>query len=75
MEECRKNSYAFCGLRCAQTRFCVAINFKEKAEENENNCQLTNTTEQKFDENAPHEEEKVWTFRKIDVDRSLAVNN
>ena len=73
MAEYRINFYAFCGLRCAETRFCVAINFKEKAEKHENNCQLTNTTEQKFDESAP-EEEKVWTFRRIDVDRSPAVN-
>ena len=66
--------YTLCVLHCAETRFCVAINFKEKAEENENNCQLTNTTKQKFDENAS-EKEKVWTFRRINVDRSLAVNN
>ena len=74
MAEYGQNSYAICGLRCVETRFCVAINFKEKAAENEINCQLTNTTEQKFDENAS-EEEKVWTFRRIDVDRSQAVNN
>ena len=74
MAEYKINFYTLCGLRCAEKRFCVAINFKEKAKDNENNCQLTNTTEQKFDENAP-KQEKVWTFRRIDVDRNLAVNN
>ena len=74
MVEYRTNIYTICGLRCAETRFCVAINFKEKAEDNEMNCQLTNTTEHKFDKNAP-DEEKVWTFRRINVDRGQAVNN
>ena len=74
MAEYKENIYIFCVLHCAETRFCVAINYKEKAEEDERNCQLTNTTEQKFDENAS-EKEKVWTFRRIDVDRSQAVNN
>ena len=74
MAEHRGTFYTLCVLHCAETRFCVAINFKEKAEENEINCQLTNTTEQTFDKNAP-EEEKVWTFRRINVDRSQAVNN
>jgi hypothetical protein len=73
MTECRENDYTLCALRCAETRFCAAINYKDGAEENENNCQLTNTTKQKFDENASAKE-KVWTFRKINVDRSLAVN-
>ena len=74
MAEYKGNFYTLCVLHCAETRFCVAINFKEKVEENEINCQLTNTTEPKFDENAS-EKEKVWTFRRINVDRSLAVNN
>ena len=73
MAECRENDYTLCALRCAQTRFCAAINYKDGAEGNENNCQLTNTTKPKFDKNASAKE-KVWTFRKINVDRRLAVN-
>ena len=71
MGEFKENLYDLCGLLCAETRFCAAINYKDEAEGKENNCQLTNTTEHKFDENAS-EKEKVWTFRKIDVDRSPA---
>ena len=73
MGEFRENLYDFCKHRCAETRFCAAINYKDGAEGNEINCQLTNTTKQKFDENASAKE-KVWTFRRINVDRSLAVN-
>ena len=73
MGEFKENFYDLCGLLCAETRFCVAINYKDEAEGEENNCQLTNTTEHRFDEKAK-EKEKVWTFRKIDVDRSPAVN-
>ena len=37
------------------------------------NCQLTNTTKHKFDENA-ETKDKVWTFRKVNADRSLLVS-
>ena len=72
MGEFKENLYDLCGLLCAETRFCVAINYKDGAEGKENNCQLTNTTEHIFDANVS-KKEKVWTFRKIDVDRSPAV--
>ena len=62
-----------CVHHCAVHRFCVAINYKEKLEENTPNCQLTNTTIQKFDENAS-KKDNVWTFRKVDADRSLVVS-
>ncbi len=73
MHEYTERVYTLCGLHCAETRFCAAINYKEKVEGNEKNCQLTNTTEHKFDENAS-EKEKFWTFRRVRVDRSIMVN-
>ncbi len=72
MQEYKERAYALCGLRCAQTRFCAAINYKDNVERNEMNCQLTNTTEDKFDENAS-QKEKVWTFRRVRVDKRLMV--
>ncbi|XP_028411616.1 lactadherin-like [Dendronephthya gigantea] len=60
----------FCELQCAEHRFCVAYNYKKKADEKKFNCQLTNTTEHKFDEHEVGKEEQVWTFYKINVDRS-----
>ena len=64
--------YTLCAHQCAVHRFCVAINYKEKLGENEPNCQLTNTTKHKFDENTK-KKDRVWTFRKVNVDRSLLV--
>ena len=58
-----------CVLACAVHRFCVAINYKEKVKANEPNCQMSSTTEHTFDENAS-KEDRVWTFRKVNVDRS-----
>ncbi len=72
MHESTKGVYTHCGLRCAETRFCAAINYKDKVKGNERNCQLTNTTEHKFDENAS-QKENVWTFRRVHVDKSLMV--
>ncbi|XP_028411974.1 EGF-like repeat and discoidin I-like domain-containing protein 3 [Dendronephthya gigantea] len=60
----------FCELRCAENRFCVAFSYKEKTLENELNCQLTNTTEHKFNERHETREEQVWTFHEAKVDRS-----
>ena len=62
-----------CVLECAVHRFCVAINYREKVKGNEPNCQMTNTTEQTFEENAS-KEDSVWTFRKVNVDRSQVVS-
>ena len=73
MSEFTERSYTSCVLRCAERRFCAAINYKDNIEGSGHNCQLTNTTEPEFDETVS-EKEKVWTFRKVDVDRSLAVN-
>ncbi|CAB4022465.1 fibropellin-1-like isoform X1, partial [Paramuricea clavata] len=67
--ESRETSYEFCGLKCAENRFCVAVNYKKKAGWNESNCQLTNSTARKFD-NISSEKERVWTFIKVNVDRS-----
>jgi hypothetical protein len=66
-------NFILCVHHCAVHRFCVAINYKKKVEENKPNCQLTNTTKQKFDENAS-KKDKVWTFRKVDADKSLLVS-
>ncbi|CAB4041121.1 Hypothetical predicted protein, partial [Paramuricea clavata] len=68
--EYTESVYKLCGLRCAGNRFCAAINFKDGVEEKEHNCQLTNTTQPKFDENS-RGKEKVWTLRSVDVDRSM----
>ena len=61
-----------CAIHCADHRFCAAINYKEKTDGIEPNCQLTNTTEQKFDNNAS-KTKRVWTFMKFNVDRNQAV--
>jgi hypothetical protein len=71
--EYTESVYTLCGLHCAASRFCAAMNFKEKVEGNEHNCQLTNTTQPKFNEHRS-EEEKIWTFRRVDVDRSMMVS-
>ncbi|XP_028411604.1 EGF-like repeat and discoidin I-like domain-containing protein 3 [Dendronephthya gigantea] len=60
----------FCELQCAVNRFCVAYNYKKKVDGKGLNCQLTNTTEHKFDKQEVTKEEQVWTFYKINVDRS-----
>ena len=70
----REPTYEVCGLNCAENRFCVAFNYKEKSEGNEWNCQLTNTTEHKFQNNAS-KKKRVWTFLKDNVDRSQVVSN
>ena len=49
------------------------MNYKEKAGWSEWNCQLTNTTEQKFD-NSVSKRERVWMFIKVNVDRSQVVS-
>ena len=66
------DDYKICALRCAERRFCVAINYKNNVENNEASCQLTNTTEPKFEENAGAED-TGWRFRKVSLDRSQLV--
>ena len=73
IEESSQPVYTLCGHLCVVHRFCVAINYMEKVNGNEPNCQLTNTTKHKFAENAKTED-KVWTFRKVNADRSLLVS-
>ena len=73
IEESSQPVYTLCGHLCVVHRFCVAINYKEKVNSNEPNCQLTNTTKHKFDENAKTKD-KLWTFRKVNADRSLLVS-
>ena len=73
LEESTQPVYTLCGHLCVVHRFCVAINYKEKVNGNEPNCQLTNTTKHKFNENAKTED-KFWTFRKVNADRSLLVS-
>ena len=63
-----------CGHHCAVHRFCVAINYKEDVKGNETNCQLTNTTNHTFNEQA-RKEDKIWTFRKVKADRSFLVSS
>ena len=74
IEESTQPVYTLCGHLCVVHRFCVAINYKEKVNGNKPNCQLTNTTEHKFDKNATAKD-NVWTFRKVNADRSLLVSN
>ena len=74
IEESPQPVYTLCGHLCVVHRFCVAINYKEKVNGNEPNCQLTNTTEHKFDKNATAKD-NVWTFRKVNADRSLLVSD
>ena len=71
--ELTEQDHMGCVLECAVHRFCVAINYREKVEGNEPNCQLTNTTEPTFDDNASGED-RVWTFQKVNVDRSQVVS-
>lgn len=71
--ESTEHVYTTCAASCAVHRFCTGINYKENAKENEMNCQLTNTTQHKFDENAS-KKDRVWTFRKVNVVRSLLVS-
>ena len=63
----------FCELQCAANRFCVAYNYKKTVDEKEFNCQLTNTTDHKFEEHEVTNEEQVWMFYKINVDRNQFV--
>ena len=71
--ESAERVYTICAASCVMHRFCTAINYKENAKDNEINCQLTNTTEHKFDKNTS-KQDRVWTFRKVNVDRSLLVS-
>ena len=71
--ESREEDHTDCALKCAVHRFCVAINYKEKVKGNKLNCQMTNTTKHTFDEYAS-KEERVWTFRKVNIDRSQVVS-
>ena len=73
IKESTQPVYTLCGHLCVVHRFCVAINYKEKVNGNEPNCQLTNTTKHKFDENAKTED-NVWIFRKVNADRTLLVS-
>ena len=74
IEESTQPVYTLCVHLCIVHRFCVAINYKEKINGSEPNCQLTNTTKHKFDENAK-KEDMVWTFRKVNADRTLLVSS
>ena len=74
IDENRQTDYKMCGHHCAVHRFCVAINYKENVTGNETNCQLTNTTNPKFEENA-EKKDKVWTFRKVKADKSMLVSH
>ena len=73
IDESTQPVYQLCGHLCAAHRFCVAVNYKEIVSGNEPNCQLTNTTEQEFNENGKTKD-KVWTFQEVDADRSLLVS-
>ena len=73
IEESIQPVYTLCGHLCVVHRFCVAINYKEKVNGNEPNCQLTNTTKHKFEENAKAKD-KLWSFRKVNADRGLLVS-
>jgi hypothetical protein len=69
----REPTYESCGLKCAENRFCVAVNYKKNCAWNEPNCQLTNSTEGKFD-HISSKKEQAWTFIKVNVDRSQVVS-
>ena len=70
--EFTESIYALCAHHCAAHRFCVATNYKRN-DGKEPNCQLTNTTKPKFEENA-EKKDKIWTFQKVTVDRSMLVS-
>ena len=72
MAEFMESIYALCAHQCAAHRFCVAINYKKYVDEKTPNCQLTNTTKPMFDQNV-EQKNKIWTFQKINVDRSMLV--
>ena len=74
IEESRQPGYKVCGHHCAVHRFCVAINYKENVKGNETNCQLTNSTNHTFYEQA-RKEDKIWTFHKVKADRSFLVSS
>ena len=63
-----ESTHPLCLHHCALHRFCIAINYKKHVDEKRPNCQLTNTTKPKFEENA-QEKDKIWTFQKVVVDR------
>ena len=70
--EFMESIYALCAHQCAAHRFCVAINYKKYVDEKTPNCQLTNTTKPMFEQNV-EQKNKIWTFQKINVDRSMLV--
>ena len=72
IDQMQQPVYTLCAHQCAVHRFCVAINYKEIADENEPNCQLTNTTKHNFDESV-NKTDGVWTFRLVSTGRSLMV--
>ena len=65
--------YALCAHHCTVHRFCAATNYKKYVDGKGPNCQLTNTTKPKFDENA-EKKAKIWTLRKVNSDRSMLVS-
>ena len=74
IDESKQPGYKICGHHCAVHRFCVAINYKENVKGSEPNCQLTNTTNHTFNEQA-RKEDKIWTFRKVKANRSIMVSD
>ena len=72
IQEFKESTYALCAHHCAAHRFCVATNYKRNDRKGPN-CQLTNTTKPKFEENA-EKKDKIWVFQKVNADRSMLVS-
>ena len=62
-----------CGLSCLEKNICVALNFKEELKENEINCQLTNTTDHKFERESA--DDNGWTFYEAVGERMVRIFN
>jgi hypothetical protein len=62
-----------CGTSCLDKSVCVAFNFKEESKENEINCQLTQTTDHKFERGSA--DDKGWTFYEAVEERMVRILN
>ena len=58
--ESNVQSWLDCGTICLDKSVCVAFNIKEDSKENEINCQLTETTDHKFERGST--DDNGWTF-------------
>jgi hypothetical protein len=62
-----------CGTSCLEKSVRVAFNFKEESKENEINCQLTETTDHKFERGSA--DDNGWTFYEAVGERMVRIFN